>query len=143
MFEEACSARLSALAISAYSVIDKLAVARYTEPIAFGFVHWIFAGGYDKKQRLHATVIPAEERFAGDGQIEINKGMTEEQVREEAKRCLSCGYCFGCGTCWSFCQDNAIVKPADGGYPYKYKLELCQGCKKCHEECPCGFIEMQ
>jgi len=98
---------------------------------------------YDKKQRLNATVIAAEERLAGDGQTEINKGMTEEQIREEAKRCMSCGYCFGCGTCWSFCQDNAIVKPADGSYPYKYKLELCQGCKKCHEECPCGFIEMQ
>ena len=39
-------ALLAALAISAYSIIDKLAVARYTEPIAFGFVHWVFAAGF-------------------------------------------------------------------------------------------------
>ena len=26
---------------------------------------------------------------------------------------------------------------------YKVKLELCNGCKKCAEACPCGFIEMQ
>lgn len=39
-------ALMAALAISAYSVIDKLAVSRYTQPIAFGFVHWIFAAGF-------------------------------------------------------------------------------------------------
>ncbi len=100
-------------------------------------------GFYDAKERATPEHLPVEERFAGDVNVEINKGLTEEQVKAEASRCMSCGYCFDCGTCWSFCQDNAIVKPMEGGGPYKYKLELCQGCKKCHEECPCGFIEMQ
>jgi Pyruvate/2-oxoacid:ferredoxin oxidoreductase delta subunit len=56
---------------------------------------------------------------------------------------MSCGMCFDCGTCWSFCQDNAIVKPFVKGEIYKVKLEFCTGCKKCFEQCPCGFIDMR
>jgi formate dehydrogenase major subunit len=98
---------------------------------------------YDKKVREQPTHLPVAERFGDNPNVEINQGLTEEQVRQEASRCLSCGYCFDCGTCWSFCQDQAIVKPMEGGGPYTYKLDLCQGCKKCMEECPCGFVEMQ
>ena len=61
---------------------------------------------------------------------------------ELAKRCMSCGLCFQCGNCWMYCQDNAVIKPASPGEPYRFKLEFCQGCKKCAEECPCGYIEM-
>ncbi|MFW6163776.1 MAG: EamA family transporter [Planctomycetota bacterium] len=39
-------ALLAALAISIYSVIDKLAVSRYAEPISFGFIHWAFAAAF-------------------------------------------------------------------------------------------------
>ena len=35
-----------------------------------------------------------------------------------------------------------IVKPLIKGQPYKFKLEFCNGCKKCAENCPCGYIEM-
>jgi NADPH-dependent glutamate synthase beta subunit-like oxidoreductase len=99
---------------------------------------------YDKAERFSPEMVPPEQRFGDDPNLEINKGLTDEQVMHEAKRCLSCGYCFDCGTCWSFCQDNAIVKTEPKSFePYKFKLELCQGCKKCEEECPCGFIEMQ
>ncbi|MFH2007379.1 MAG: NAD(P)-binding protein [bacterium] len=99
---------------------------------------------YDKVERFSPEMVPPEQRFGDDPSLEINRGLTAEQVMHEAKRCLSCGFCFDCGTCWSFCQDNAIVKTEPKSFePYKFKLELCQGCKKCAEECPCGFIEMQ
>jgi len=39
-------ALLAAVAISGYSVIDKVAVARYAEPIPFGFVHWAVAAAF-------------------------------------------------------------------------------------------------
>jgi len=39
-------ALLAAVAISAYSIIDKLAIAHYADPIPFGFVHWIFSAGF-------------------------------------------------------------------------------------------------
>jgi len=55
---------------------------------------------------------------------------------------MSCGYCFDCEKCWLFCQDQAVIKPPEKGQLYTYKMENCTGCKKCAEECPCGFIDM-
>ena len=68
-------------------------------------------------------------------------GLTEDEVVAEAKRCLSCGMCFDCETCWMYCSANGFVKLPKGEH-YKIKLELCNGCKKCAEVCPCGYIEM-
>ena len=68
--------------------------------------------------------------------------MAEEDVIAEARRCMSCGACFDCGSCWSYCQDQAVVKPSVPGEPYRFRLELCIGCGKCKETCPCGLIEM-
>lgn len=34
-------ALLAAVMVSAYSIIDKLAMSRYAEPIAFNYVHWV------------------------------------------------------------------------------------------------------
>ncbi len=98
---------------------------------------------YERKDRIEAPSLPVDERF-GPGSLakETTLTLPQEQAIEESKRCLSCGMCFDCGTCWSFCQDNAIVKPEERGQLYTFKLEFCQGCKKCAEECPCGFIEM-
>jgi len=56
---------------------------------------------------------------------------------------LSCGLCYHCDNCWKYCQDQAVIKPFDKGQPYRFKLEFCQGCKKCAEECPCGYVEMK
>jgi Pyruvate/2-oxoacid:ferredoxin oxidoreductase delta subunit len=41
-----------------------------------------------------------------------------------------------------FCQDQAIDKPMAKGQLYSFKLQNCTGCKKCAEECPCGYIDM-
>jgi NADPH-dependent glutamate synthase beta subunit-like oxidoreductase/Pyruvate/2-oxoacid:ferredoxin oxidoreductase delta subunit len=73
---------------------------------------------------------------------EIVKTYAGDEAIAETKRCMSCGMCFDCGTCWSYCQDNAIIKPLVRAEPYQVKLEFCTGCKKCAENCPCGFIEM-
>jgi NADPH-dependent glutamate synthase beta subunit-like oxidoreductase len=96
---------------------------------------------YDPKPRNNQAVLPVEKRFQGIG-TEVNLGYTEQQIQDESQRCMSCGSCFDCGTCWSYCQDQAIIKPLVKGEPYTFKMDFCQGCKKCAEECPCGFIEM-
>jgi dissimilatory sulfite reductase flavoprotein subunit len=72
---------------------------------------------------------------------EVELGLTEAEVVEEAKRCLSCGMCMDCETCWMYCSLNCFAKLPKGEH-YKIKLELCNGCKKCAEACPCGYIEM-
>lgn len=96
---------------------------------------------YDEMQRNGVVAVPVTDRLA-QIDLEIMPTMTQDMAIAEAKRCMSCGMCFDCGRCWSFCQDNAVVKPFEKGGEYKFKLEFCTGCKKCAENCPCGYIEM-
>lgn len=96
---------------------------------------------YEPAERVEGRSIPVEERLAQIDR-EVNCGYTLEQVIEESKRCMSCGFCFDCEKCWLFCQDQVIQKPLEKFQLYTFKLERCTGCKKCAEECPCGFIEM-
>ncbi len=96
---------------------------------------------YDASPRTEPKEMAADERLK-DMQAEIVSTFTQDEAVHEAKRCMSCGMCFDCGNCWSFCQDNAVKKPLVAGEPYTFKLEYCNGCKKCAENCPCGYIEM-
>ncbi|MBD3298588.1 MAG: FAD-dependent oxidoreductase [candidate division Zixibacteria bacterium] len=96
---------------------------------------------YDEAQRNQPEEIPVDLRLR-EMNAEIVKTMSDEQMLAEAARCMSCGMCFDCGSCWSYCQDNAVVKPLTKYGTYKFKLEFCNGCKKCAENCPCGYIEM-
>ncbi|MEW5701778.1 MAG: NAD(P)-binding protein [Candidatus Zixiibacteriota bacterium] len=96
---------------------------------------------YEESQRVAAPELPVGERL-GHPEAEITGTLGREDAVHEAKRCMSCGYCFDCGSCWSYCQDNAVLKPVVKGQPYKFKMEFCNGCKKCAENCPCGYIEM-
>ncbi len=97
---------------------------------------------YANMARQQAQKLAPDERI-DDLDKEIEKTITEEQVIEESKRCMSCGSCFDCGTCWSLCQDQAIHKPLEKFQTYTFNLDLCKGCNKCAEACPCGFIEMK
>ena len=67
--------------------------------------------------------------------------MGEEEVIAEATRCMSCGMCMDCEVCWMYCTNNCFVKLPKGQH-FQIKLELCNGCQKCAQECPCGYIEM-
>ncbi len=96
---------------------------------------------YEAVEREKAALLGPQERLAGM-EVEVNKGLSSEQLLAETRRCMSCGYCFDCEKCWLFCQDQAIDKPMEKGIIYKFKMENCTGCKKCAEECPCGFIDM-
>lgn len=84
---------------------------------------------YESKLRNEPMKLSPEDRLK-DMDVEITSTLTEEQAIEEAKRCMSCASCFDCGTCWSFCQDQAIVKPVIKHQPYKFKLDFCNGCNK-------------
>jgi len=76
---------------------------------------------------------------------EVVSTWSNEKAIEESLRCMSCGMCFDCGNCYSFCSYNAVKKLPErdeNGNPYSFKLEVCVGCAKCAEECPCGYIDM-
>ncbi len=97
---------------------------------------------YKEAQRVPYNEMAVEERLKGMT-AEIVSTYSADEAVTETKRCMSCGMCFDCGTCWSFCQDNAIIKPFVKGEIYTVKMEFCTGCKKCFEQCPCGFIDMR
>ncbi|MCP4570485.1 MAG: FAD-dependent oxidoreductase [FCB group bacterium] len=101
----------------------------------------MYTAYYEKHERTAISEMPVADRFASMD-AEIISTWSQDEAVGEAKRCMSCGACFDCGNCWSFCQDNAVIKPLDKGGEYKFKLEFCNGCKKCAENCPCGYIEM-
>ncbi len=76
-----------------------------------------------------------------DLETEIELGLSEQEALAEARRCMSCGLCMDCETCWMYCTNSCFVKLPKGEH-YKIKLEVCNGCKKCAEQCPCGYIDL-
>jgi NADPH-dependent glutamate synthase beta subunit-like oxidoreductase len=96
---------------------------------------------YERAARQEPSALDIGERL-GSMDAEVNLGFTQDQLLAEARRCMSCGYCFDCEKCWMYCQDQAIDKPMQKGVLYTFKMQNCTGCKKCAEVCPCGFIEM-
>ena len=98
---------------------------------------------YAEAPRVEKQHISVGER-AGNF-TEVVSTWTDDQTKEETPRCMSCGMCFDCGNCYSFCSYSAVKKLEErdeNGNPYKFRLEVCVGCAKCAEECPCGYIDM-
>ena len=71
----------------------------------------------------------------------ILNDLSLDELILEAKRCMSCGMCFDCGSCFEYCSQSA-VKKLPKGLHFEFHLETCNGCKKCAESCPCGYIDM-
>ncbi|MCK9285177.1 MAG: NAD(P)-binding protein [Rhodocyclaceae bacterium] len=71
---------------------------------------------------------------------EVLGGLSEENARFEARRCLSCGNCFECDNCYGVCPDNAVIKLGPGKR-FQFNYDYCKGCGLCVAECPCGAID--
>lgn len=54
------------------------------------------------------------------------------------KPVVDAGKCNGCGLCWVYCPDAAIIKEKPVSIDYRY----CKGCGICANECPQKAIEM-
>lgn len=74
---------------------------------------------------------------------EIEETISEAQFLEEVARCFSCGLCFGCEQCFTYCNEGGFSRLQDvnPGRYYALNLELCESCGKCVDLCPCGFLE--
>lgn len=98
---------------------------------------------YPGKIRGTRTVLSAEERLAKP-MDEVDLGMAAEAALEETTRCFSCGLCFDCENCWMYCQSGCFKKKTsvELGTYFEISLSTCDGCKKCAEECPCGFLDL-
>ena len=56
---------------------------------------------------------------------------------------MSCGLCFDCRQCFMYCNASGFtrIERAGPGRYYTLALEACEGCGKCIELCPCGYME--
>ena len=73
---------------------------------------------------------------------EVVGGLDADTALYEARRCMSCGNCFGCDNGFGVCPDNAVMK-VDEGHGYAFRYDYCKGCGLCAAECPCGAIIMR
>ena len=71
--------------------------------------------------------------------MEIIETFSESQAVLEAGRCLSCGVCNNCDSCWLYCPETAITR-VDGRYVID--LDYCKGCGICAQECPRGVVSL-
>jgi heterodisulfide reductase subunit A-like polyferredoxin len=58
------------------------------------------------ESRVPMPMVSVEERLHSF--VEVEQGYTEEQARAEAARCLACGICSECLSCWYECKVGAI-----------------------------------
>ncbi|MFQ6057592.1 MAG: FAD-dependent oxidoreductase [Anaerolineae bacterium] len=65
------------------------------------------AEGIERRARIEPALLPVEERVGSFKEVVL--GLTEEQARAEAERCLQCGLCSECLECVYACQAGAIV----------------------------------
>ncbi len=93
---------------------------------------------YDPKPRHNRTFRDPKERV--NDFEPFKNGLPKEEFIEEVKRCLSCGLCFDCGNCYMYCS-HGCVKKLPKGQHYEFHLETCDGCMKCYDNCPCGYID--
>lgn len=96
---------------------------------------------YSNKDAAETPARPSEEWLSKPNE-EIYQNISEQQFLEEASRCLSCGSCFGCEHCWMFCNPGAYQRndAVESGAYFSFNPDRCEGCGKCIEVCPCGFL---
>jgi formate dehydrogenase (NADP+) beta subunit len=104
---------------------------------AFAMLHLPFYTDATRRQEQH---LAARERASSFEEVALGLGAPEAEF--EAKRCLSCGNCFECDSCYAACPEDAIVKLGPGKR-YRYDLDRCTGCAVCFEQCPCHAIAMR
>lgn len=97
---------------------------------------------YDELRRANVNRRP-QALWLAEPEREIDQTLSSEQACREATRCMSCGLCFGCQQCFMYCNAAGFTRFAETepGHYYAMALEACEGCGKCIELCPCGYLE--
>ena len=100
---------------------------------------------------LPRAVMPERsvEEVVGEGNyVQIEEGLTDAMAHDEARRCLRCDVCIGCGLCMAVCSEMGIeaLRLADTSagrlayFDFTRPADLCIGCGACTEVCPTGAI---
>jgi heterodisulfide reductase subunit A-like polyferredoxin len=103
VIEAIAAGKQAAISIHRYIRGEDLSAGREKERQA---IKEVSTEGYDRVPRARMPVLSAEIRTGNFDEVRL--GLTEEQVRAEAARCLSCGVCSECCQCVDACLAKAI-----------------------------------
>ena len=83
-----------------------------------------------------------QEEWLDHAELEIDQTLAHEQAQKEAARCMSCGLCFDCEACFMYCNRGGFTRHEESrtGHYFTLSLDACEGCGKCIEVCPCGYL---
>ena len=106
------------------------------------------------RTNLRRAAMPEKrvEEVLGEGNyVRIEEGLTDTMARQEARRCLRCDVCIGCGLCMAACSEMGVeaLRMADTNagrlayFDFVRPSELCIGCGACTEVCPTGAIRIE
>ncbi len=106
----------------------------------------LFLGHFLNTARHHRSEIHIDAEEVIGNFDERLVALSEKDVIDEAKRCMSCGLCFECDNCVIFCPQGAVQRTpkkerAVGRYVYTDYFR-CIGCHVCKDVCPTGYIQM-
>lgn len=106
----------------------------------------LFLGHFEFTPRLkRAEEVPTSAEVLGHFK-ERMIGLSEDDAKNEADRCMSCGMCFECDNCVIFCPQDAVYrvpkKESTLGRYVATDYDRCIGCHICSDVCPTGYIKM-
>jgi NADPH-dependent glutamate synthase beta subunit-like oxidoreductase len=101
-------------------------------------------------KRPEMPLLNIERRRTTFQQVEL--GYSENQAREEARRCLRCDVCLRCGKCVEICRDKMEINALKLGYldfdhpvetDFRVTEEKCILCGACAANCPNNAIQIE
>ena len=121
-------------------------------PVRRKRVEWLEVPAATKMvlKRPEMPLLNMERRRTTFQQVEL--GYSENQAREEARRCLRCDICLRCGKCVEICRDKMEINALKLGYldfdhpvetDFRVTEEKCILCGACAANCPNSAIQIE
>ncbi len=107
VIEAIAQGKRAAISIDRYLSGMGLEEGRKEEPKRVAEPSLIELKGIIPQEREEGIVLEVAESISGFDEVEL--GLTEEQAKREAERCLNCGGCCECMECVSACEAEAII----------------------------------